>query len=46
MMNKIKQETPEYTSAYNMLNTLPKEVIRDWIWENDYDWVIKVGREE
>jgi len=28
--------------AYNILRALPIDVIRDFMWENDYDWVINI----
>jgi len=41
MPNTNKPESmEEYDMVYNILRGLPIDVIRDFMWENDYDWVI------
>jgi len=40
---KLKQKgmkyTEEYNLAYRILENLPRQVIKDFIWENENDWV-------
>lgn len=37
-------QTDEEKLAYNILRAIPLYIIRDYLYESDYDWVSSIGR--